>query len=93
MEERLKEITVVLFLLIIGIPLFILFLPFIILFLIFDFFQRKRFKKNILIIYHQLKEKNSSAIMLEKTGIIMLKKTLFQNLLTTLNIFLWKVKM
>lgn len=45
MKERLKEITVVLFLLIIGIPLFILFLPFIILFLIFDFFQRKRFKK------------------------------------------------
>ncbi|MEO6175577.1 MAG: hypothetical protein ABIP27_10545 [Flavobacterium circumlabens] len=45
MEERLKEIPVILFLIIVVIPLSILFLPLIFIYLIFDFFQRKRFKK------------------------------------------------
>lgn len=45
MKERLKEIPVIIFLLIIGIPLFILFIPLILIFLVFEFFQKKRFKK------------------------------------------------
>jgi hypothetical protein len=45
MKEKLEEIPVIIFLLIIGIPLFILFIPVILAFLIFDFFQKKRFKK------------------------------------------------
>lgn len=45
MKERLKEIPIIIFLLIIGIPLSILFIPLILIFLIFEFFQKKRFKK------------------------------------------------
>jgi len=45
MEERLKEIPVIIFLIIIGIPLCILFFPVILVYLIFEFFQKKRFKK------------------------------------------------
>ena len=45
MEERLKEIPVIIFLIIIGIPLSILFFPVILVYLIFEFFQKKRFKK------------------------------------------------
>jgi len=45
MEERLKEIPVIIFLIIIGIPLCILFFPVILAYLIFEFFQKKRFKK------------------------------------------------
>ena len=45
MEERLKEIPVIIFLIIIGIPLSILFFPVILVYFIFEFFQKKRFKK------------------------------------------------
>lgn len=45
MEERLKEIPVILFLIIVGIPLSILFFPIILVYLLFEFFQKKRFKK------------------------------------------------
>ncbi|MFH7019020.1 hypothetical protein [Flavobacterium sp. FlaQc-47] len=45
MKDTLKEIPTIIFLLIIGIPLFVLFIPLVILFLIFEFFQKKRFKK------------------------------------------------
>jgi hypothetical protein len=45
MKETLKEIPTILFLLIIGILLPVLFLPIILVYLAFDFFQRKRFKK------------------------------------------------
>ncbi|KQX15096.1 hypothetical protein [Flavobacterium sp. Root420] len=44
MEERLKEIPVIIFLIIVGIPLSILFFPIILVFSIFEFFQKKRFK-------------------------------------------------
>jgi hypothetical protein len=45
MKERLKEISIIIFLLIIGIPLCILFFPIILVYLIFEFFQKKGFKK------------------------------------------------
>lgn len=45
MKERLEEIPIIIFLLIIGIPLSILSIPLILIFLIFEFFQKKRFKK------------------------------------------------
>lgn len=45
MKETLKEIPTILFLLIIGILLPVLFLPIILVYLVFDFFHRKRFKK------------------------------------------------
>ncbi|WP_291147024.1 hypothetical protein [Flavobacterium sp. UBA7680] len=45
MKERLKEISIIIFLLIIGIPLSILFFPIILVYLIFEFFQKKGFKK------------------------------------------------
>ena len=45
MDERLKEIPVIIFLIIIGIPLSILFFPVILVYFIFEFFQKKRFKK------------------------------------------------
>lgn len=45
MKERLKEISIIIFLLIIGITLSILFLPVIVIYFAFLFFQRKRFKK------------------------------------------------
>ncbi|RUT68279.1 hypothetical protein D0817_22395 [Flavobacterium cupreum] len=45
MKERLEEIPVILFLIIVAIPLSLLFLPIIFIYLVFDFFQRKRFKK------------------------------------------------
>ena len=45
MKETLKEIPTILFLLIIGILLPVLFLPIILVYLVFDFFQSKRFKK------------------------------------------------
>jgi len=44
MKERLEEIPIIIFLLIIGIPLSILFIPLIIVFFVFEFFQKKRFK-------------------------------------------------
>ena len=45
MKERLKEIPIIIFLLIIGIPLCILFFPVILVYLIFEFFQKKGSKK------------------------------------------------
>jgi hypothetical protein len=45
MKERLKEIPIIIFLIIVGIALSILFLPIILVYLIFEFFQKKRFKK------------------------------------------------
>ena len=45
MKERLSEIPIIILLLIISIPLSILFIPIIIAYLVFEFFQKKRFKK------------------------------------------------
>lgn len=45
MKERLKEIPIIIFLLIVGVSLPILLLPLIVIYFPFLFFQRKRFKK------------------------------------------------
>ncbi|MFH6993186.1 hypothetical protein [Flavobacterium sp. FlaQc-48] len=45
MKETLKEIPVIIFLIIVGIPLSVLFLPIILVYLVFEFFQKKQFKK------------------------------------------------
>ena len=90
MKETLKEIPLIIFLLIIGIPLFILFIPLIIVFLVFEFFQKKRFKNRYQNYLLSIEGKNSSVIILEKTIIIISKKTLLGNLLKRLNMSFWK---